>query len=128
MGLEALMLKRRGLSQPHPDHPVYPYLLRGVDVTRPNQVWSADITYIPIRGGSAYLVAILDWYSRKVLAWELSNTRLKLLVSCARITAYDRTSSPGGWRCAMPIQVAKPIDPHKEGINQEATYELGALA
>ena len=74
MGLEALILKRRGLSRPHPDHPVYPYLLKGVEVTRPNQVWSADITYVPVRGGSAYLVAILDWYSRKVLAWELSNT------------------------------------------------------
>ena len=74
LGLEALILKRRGLSRPHPDHPVYPYLLKGVEVTRPNQVWSADITYVPVRGGSAYLVAILDWYSRKVLAWELSNT------------------------------------------------------
>ena len=74
MGMEALVLKRRGLSKPHPGHPVYPYLLRGLEVTRPNQVWSADITYVPIRGGCAYLVAILDWYSRKVLAWELSNT------------------------------------------------------
>lgn len=74
MGLEALVLKRRGLSRPHPGHPVYPYLLKGMEVTRPNQVWSADVTYVPIRGGCAYLVAILDWYSRKVLAWELSNT------------------------------------------------------
>jgi putative transposase len=73
MGLEGLVAKRR-LSRPHPQHPVYPYLLRDVEVTRPNQVWSADITYIPVRGGSAYLVAIMDWYSRAVLAWELSNT------------------------------------------------------
>jgi putative transposase len=73
MGLEGLTPKRR-LSRPHPQHPVYPYLLRDVEVVRPNQVWSADITYVPIRGGSAYLVAIMDWYSRKVLAWELSNT------------------------------------------------------
>jgi len=73
MGLEGLTPKRR-LSRPHPQHPVYPYLLRGVEVARPNQVWSADITYLPIRGGCAYLVAIIDWYSRKLLAWELSNT------------------------------------------------------
>ena len=73
MGLEGLTPKRR-LSRLHPQHPVYPYLLRDVEVVRPNQVGSADITYVPIWGGRAYLVAIMDWYSRKVLAWELSNT------------------------------------------------------
>ena len=61
-------------SRPHPQHRVYPYLLRGVLVTRPNQVWSTDITYIRLARGFAYLVAIIDWYSRKVLAWRLSNT------------------------------------------------------
>ena len=61
-------------SKPHPEHQVYPYLLRGVAVTRPNQVWSADITYIRLAHGFAYLVAIIDWYSRRVLAWRLSNT------------------------------------------------------
>ncbi len=61
-------------SKPHPEHKVYPYLLRGVEVTRPNQVWSTDITYIRLPQGFVYLVAIMDWYSRKVLAWQLSNT------------------------------------------------------
>ncbi len=61
-------------SKPHPEHKIYPYLLRGVAVTCPNQVWSTDITYIRLAHGFAYLVAIIDWYSRRVLAWRLSNT------------------------------------------------------
>jgi putative transposase len=61
-------------SRPHPQHKVYPYLLRGLDVTQPNQVWSTDITYIRLARGFVYLVAIIDWYSRKVLAWQVSNT------------------------------------------------------
>lgn len=60
--------------QPHPEHPVYPYLLRGVAITRPNQAWSTDITYIRLAQGFGYLVAMMDGYSRKVLAWRLSNT------------------------------------------------------
>lgn len=61
-------------SRPHPQHTVYPYLLRGVVVTRPNQVWSTDITYIRLARGFVYLVAVLDWYSRRVLSWRWSNT------------------------------------------------------
>lgn len=61
-------------SQPHPAHVVYPYLLRDLVVDRPNYVWCADITYVPMRRGFLYLVAVLDWYSRYVLAWALSNT------------------------------------------------------
>ncbi len=61
-------------SRPHPQHKVYPYLLRGVVVTRPNQVWSTDITYIRLTHGFVYLVAVIDWYSRKVLSWRISNT------------------------------------------------------
>ncbi len=61
-------------SRPHPEHKVYPYLLRGVAVTHPNHVWSTDITYIRLSRGFVYLVAVIDWYSRKVLAWRLSNT------------------------------------------------------
>jgi putative transposase len=61
-------------SKAHPQHKIYPYLLRGIDVTRPNQVWSTDITYIRLPRGFVYLVAIIDWYSRKVLSWRLSNT------------------------------------------------------
>jgi putative transposase len=73
MGLEAIYPKPR-LSQAGKGHRVYPYLLRGVTVERPDQVWSADITYVPLRAGFMYLAAILDWYSRYVLAWRLSNT------------------------------------------------------
>ena len=61
-------------SAAHPEHKVYPYLLRGLDIVRPNQVWSTDITYIRLLHGFVYLVAIIDWYSRKVLSWRLSNT------------------------------------------------------
>lgn len=72
-GLEAHYPKRK-LSQPAEGHQVYPYLLRGVEIERPNQVWSTDITYVPMRHGFLYLVAVMDWYSRYVLSWELSNT------------------------------------------------------
>ena len=61
-------------SRPHPRHKVYPYLLRGLHIKRPNEVWSTDITYVRLEGGFAYLVAIVDWYSRLVLGWRISNT------------------------------------------------------
>lgn len=73
MGLTPIYQAPR-TSQKHPEHRVYPYLLRGKSIDRPNQVWCADITYIPMRHGFLYLVAIMDWHSRKVLAWRLSNT------------------------------------------------------
>ena len=73
MGIEALYVKPR-LSQAHPGHRKYPYLLRGLSITRPNQVWATDITYIPMAKGFCYLVAIIDWASRMVLSWRLSNT------------------------------------------------------
>jgi putative transposase len=73
MGLQAVGPKPR-LSVPHPGHRVYPYLLRDVPITRVDQVWSTDITYVRLRHGFVYLVAVLDWFSRYVLAWELSVT------------------------------------------------------
>jgi putative transposase len=73
MGIEAIYKKSR-LSKPHPGHKVYPYLLRGLDITKANEVWCSDITYIPMAKGFCYLVAIMDWTSRKVLSWRLSNT------------------------------------------------------
>jgi putative transposase len=73
MGIEAIYPKRK-TSLRDQEHEVFPYLLRGVEIARPNQVWATDITYIPMRHGFVYLMAILDWYSRYVLAWELSNT------------------------------------------------------
>jgi putative transposase len=73
MGLDALYRKPT-TSQRHPAHRVYPYLLRHLEITRSNHVWAADITYIPMKRGFVYLVAILDWASRRVLAWRLANT------------------------------------------------------
>jgi putative transposase len=73
IGLAAIYRRPR-TSQPAPGHKVYPYLLGSMEITRPNQVWAADITYIPMAKGFLYLVAIMDWYSRHVVAWRLSNT------------------------------------------------------
>ena len=73
MGLQAIYRAPR-TSDPHPEHRVWPYLLRGLAIERPNHVWCADITYIPVQRGFLYLVAIMDWASRYVLAWRLSNT------------------------------------------------------
>jgi putative transposase len=73
MGLSAIYQKP-GTSDPHPDHRIYPYLLRGLTIDRPGQVWCTDLTYIPMRRGFLYLVAIMDWASRRVLAWRLSNS------------------------------------------------------
>ena len=73
MGIAAIYQKPR-TSDPHPAHKIYPYLLRNLSVSKANQVWCTDITYIPIKRGFLYLVAIMDWYSRKVLSWRLSNT------------------------------------------------------
>lgn len=73
MGLEGLFPGKK-TTIPAPEHKVYPYLLRGLTIDRPDQVWCSDITYVPVRHGYLYLVAVMDWYSRHVLAWQLSNT------------------------------------------------------
>jgi putative transposase len=73
MGLEPIYPKPK-TSKPHPQHKVFPYLLRDLNIARPNQVWATDITYIPMSRGFMYLVAIMDWYSRKVLSWRISNS------------------------------------------------------
>ena len=73
MGIEAVYPKPR-TSRPHPQHTVYPYLLRGLTINRTNQVWATDITFIPMAHGYMYLVAIMDWHSRKILSWRISNT------------------------------------------------------
>jgi putative transposase len=73
MGIEALYRRPR-TTRPEPGHKIYPYLLRGVEVTRPNQVWAMDITYIPMAKGFVYLAVVLDWFSRRVLSWRVSIT------------------------------------------------------
>jgi len=71
--IEALYKKPR-LSKPHPGHTIYPYFLKGIDITKANHVWCSDITYIPMAKGFCYLVAVMSWASRKVLSWRVSNT------------------------------------------------------
>jgi putative transposase len=79
MGIEAIY-RRPNTSKPAPDHKIYPYLLRGVTVERPNQVWATDITYIPMARGFDYLVAVVDWFSRRVLSHRVSIT-MKAIVN-----------------------------------------------
>jgi len=73
MGIEAIY-RRRNTSKPAPGHRIYPYLLRGLMIDRPNHVWAIDITYIPMARGFVYLSAVMDWFARRILAWRLSNT------------------------------------------------------
>jgi len=92
MGIEAIYPKKR-LSEPGKGHKVYPYLLRGVDVTHVNQVWSTDITYIGMRNGFMYLCAVIDWYSRYVLGWTLSNSMDVWFCIDALEKAFDRANA-----------------------------------
>jgi putative transposase len=73
MGIEAIY-RRPNTSKPAPGHRIYPYLLRGLTIEHPNQVWATDITYIPMARGFVYLAAVMDWFARRILAWRLSNT------------------------------------------------------
>ncbi len=93
MGLMAVFHKPR-TSQPHPEHKIYPYLLRKVPIVRPNQVWCADITYIPMKRGFLYLVTVMDWYSRAVLSWRLSNTMESDFCVAALEDALNRYGIP----------------------------------
>jgi putative transposase len=93
MGLESLAPKP-SLSRSHPEHVKYPYLLRNLAVTRANQVWAADITYIPLAQGFAYLVAVIDWFSRAVLSWRLSTTMDTDFCVRALVDALERWGRP----------------------------------
>jgi putative transposase len=102
MGIEAHYAKPN-LSRPAPGHQVYPYLLRGVKIEHANHVWSTDITYIPMQGGFLYLVAVMDWFSRFVLSWELSNTLDTAFCSTALAAAF-RFGQPGIWNSDQGAQ------------------------
>jgi putative transposase len=93
MGLEAIYQKPN-TSRGHPDHKIYPHLLRGLVIDRPNQVWCADITYIPMAKGFVYLVAVMDWFSRRVLAWRVSITMETDFCVEALRGAIDRFGQP----------------------------------
>jgi putative transposase len=94
MGLEAIYQAPK-TSRPHPEHRVYPYRLKGLTIERPDHVWCADITYIPVQRGFLYLVAIMDWASRHVLAWRLSNTLDARFCVEALTEAMEAHGSPG---------------------------------
>lgn len=93
MGLEAIGPKPN-LSKPHPAHKKYPYGLRGVVIEKPNQVWSTDITYIPMKNGFLYLTAVIDWYSRYILSWKLSNSLDGLFCREVVLEALERFGTP----------------------------------
>jgi putative transposase len=93
MGLEAIYPKPK-TSKSHPGHRIYPYLLKGLDINRPDMVWATDITYIPLRRGFMYLVAVMDWHSRKVLTWRISNTLDSDFCVSALEEAIARYGSP----------------------------------
>ena len=93
MGIEAVYPKPR-TSRPHPQHRIYPYLLRNLNIDQPNQVWATDITYIPMARGFMYLVAIMDWHSRKILSWRVSNTMEPAFCIDALKEALSRYGAP----------------------------------
>ena len=117
MGLRAIYRQPR-TSQPTPERRVYPYLLRDLTITRANQVWAADITYLPMARGFLYLVAIMDWHSRYVMAWGLSNTLLDRLLC----RGPDRGPRP---RKARRIQhrPGKPV--HQPRVHADTPGSLG---
>ena len=93
MGLQAIYQAPR-TSRPHPEHRVYPYLLKGLAIERPNHVWATDITYIPVQKGFLYLVAVMDWATRRVLSWRLSNTLDARFCTEALTEALERYGRP----------------------------------
>jgi putative transposase len=93
MGLQAVVPGPH-TSRPHPEHRIYPYLLRGLKILAPDQVWCADITYVPMRRGYLYLVAVMDWFSRYVLTWELSNS-LEAVFCCHALDRALERACPG---------------------------------
>lgn len=113
MGLQPIYRKPR-TTVPHPEHKVYPYLLRNLTIERPNQVWCADLTYIPMERGFLYLVAIMDWYSRRVLSWRLSNSMDAGPCVEALEEAMARQAGDHEYRPGQPVHRLR-MDPVPEG-------------
>ena len=103
MGIETIY-RKPNLSRRHPAHKIYPYLLRNMAITRVHQVWSCDITYIPMKQGFLYLVAVIDWHSRLVLSWRLSNTMDKTFCIEALQEALERYGKPGIFNTDQGVQ------------------------
>ena len=111
MGLEAIYQKPN-TSRRHPEHKVYPYLLRDLSIDRPNQVWCADITYIPMAKGFVYLVAVMDWFSRRVLSWRLS-------ITMEGVLRRGAAGGDGPARAARDIQYRSRGAVHQRGFLDE---------
>ena len=128
MGLQAIYQAPR-TTKPHPQHRVYPYLLKGLAIERPNQVWTADITYIPVQKGFLYLVAVMDWATRRVLSLRLSNTLDARFgtddVLIGRVTNSEWRSRVFSLRYIVTFSVAAAVLPVIAGIH--ATWGFGAL-
>ena len=107
MGITVIYPRKR-LSRPHPDHKIYPYLLRGLNICHPNHVWCTDITYIRLKHGFVYLVAVMDWYSRKILSWELSVTLDKYFCIDALETALRIYGEPKIFNSDQGSQFTSP--------------------
>ena len=101
MGIEALYRRPR-TTKPEPGHKIYPYLLRGLEIVRPNQVWAMDITYIPMAKGFVYLAVVLDWFSRRVLSWRLSITMEASF--CVEALQEERWQGRASRRSSTPIR------------------------
>jgi len=124
MGVEAIHRRPR-TSQPHRGHRVYPYLLRDKIIDRPNQVWALDITFLPMKRGFVYLVAVLDWATRKVLAWQLSNTLTAYFSVEALETAFDRYGIPEivNIECGNTCPCMKHYEPTSRKRNRSLNAE-----
>jgi putative transposase len=120
MGL-APIYQRPRTTVPHPEHRIYPYLLRDLVIDKPNQVWCADLTYIPMRRGFLYLVAIMDWATRKVLAWRVSNTMDVEFCLEALEEALARFGKPGIFNTDQGSQFTSP---RFTGVLQEAGIRI----
>jgi putative transposase len=123
MGIEALYRKKR-TSKRNPEHPIFPYLLRNLVVDRPNHVWCADISYIPMRRGFLYLFAVLDWVTRKVLAWRLSNSLTTDFCIDAVEEAIARFGSPEIFNTDQGVQFTDRrfvgmLEAHRIGISMD---------
>ena len=124
LGVHAIFQRPR-TSQAHPAHRVYPYLLRDLQITRPNHVWCTDVTYIPLQRGFLYLVAVMDWASRKVLSWRLSNTldaRFCLDQVRMRLPVRVRNRFPGSDRNRLVDGLLRPRRPHSS-LNDRTPQE-----
>ena len=118
MGIEALY-RKANTSQRHPEHRIYPYLLRGVAIERPNQVWAMDITYIPMARGFVYLAVVLDWATRRILAWRLSNS----LTADAPVEALEEAIMKYGKPEIMNTDQGSQL-----GLNRSSQHGLALLS